>query len=170
MKSGRHRAVILTATKEEYEAVRRHLDGLSIKQIPLDYSGIYEQSKFYANDELWDITIAQIGQRNVKAALETAQAIESFKPQIILFLGTAGGIKTKDLRIGDVVVATKAYDYDSGYAGEELLPRPEGCDSHERLIGLARYCITQAKRRQRNARWDFWRGTKGLFRQYSIRI
>jgi nucleoside phosphorylase len=156
MKSARYRAVILTATDEEYKEVRRHLDESNIKQISLDDSPIYEQSNFRANDEVWDIAIAQIEQRNVNAAVVAERAIQNFRPKIILFVGTAGSMHPSEVKIGDVVVATKAYEYESGkYENGEFYPRPDSCNSSPSLIRLAKLFNYQDEWKQRTRKKFF---------------
>ena len=47
------------------------------------------------------------------AAIEAERVISYFDPDLILFVGVAGGFKD-DLRPGDVVVGSKVYDYHGG--------------------------------------------------------
>ncbi len=142
---GRHTtcpcAVILTALPIEYSAVRRHLRNCKEEV----YKGtVYERGAFLAEACQWEIGIIQGGAGNASAATEAERAIDYFQPQVALFVGVAGGLK--DVRIGDVVVGTKVYGYESGKATERrFLPRPDVGESSYRLIQRA-----QAEARKQN--------------------
>jgi nucleoside phosphorylase len=128
------RAVLLTALSVEYLAVRAHLSGFQEQVHPK--GTVYEQGQFTANGSTWDVGIVEIGPGNPGAALEAERAIDHFHPDVILFVGVAGGIK--DVAIGDVVASTKIYNYESGKAGATFQPRPE--------IGLSAYNLEQRAR------------------------
>ena len=129
----KERAVILTAIRAEYEAVRAHLSGIHEET----YRGtVYERGTFSAGKRLWDVGIAQIGAGNPGAASEAERAIAYFDPNIILFVGVAGGLK--DVALGDVVAATKVYGYESGKVqGRAFLLRPSVGESSHRLVQRA---------------------------------
>ena len=131
-------AVILTALPVEYLAVRAHLQALQ-EEVHAQWK-IYERGTFSANGQEWEVGIVEIGAGNVGAALETERAIAHFKPDLILFVGVAGGIK--DVAIGDVVASTKIYGYESGKADERFKPRPE--------IGLSAYNLVERARAEAN--------------------
>jgi nucleoside phosphorylase len=143
-KTQRPRAVILTALPLEYNAVRRHLADLHEET---HMSGtVYEIGTFNGKDT-WDVCIVEIGAGNVTASAEAERAIQHFGPRVLLFVGIAGGLK--DVVIGDVVVATKIYGYESGNADTKFQNRPDVRNSSYRLEQRARAEAKKAEWRKR---------------------
>jgi nucleoside phosphorylase len=115
--SGRRCAIILTALGIETSAILRHLPEYQeqVVRATIFYNGAFEN---------WDIAIAEIGPGNHAAAAISERAIQHFNPQVALFVGVAGGIR--DVALGDVVVATKVYGYESGKDNAHgFKPRPD---------------------------------------------
>ena len=136
------RAVILTALPVEYLAVRTYLTDLQEEMHP--QGTIYERGKFITKGQAWEVGIAEVGTGNTGAAVEAERAIVYFKPDILFFVGIAGGIK--DVKIGDVVAATKVYGYESGKVGEKFSTRP--------AAGQSAYAVIQrAKSEARKGEW-----------------
>ena len=115
------RAVILASHPDDYQAVRAHLTELEEETHP--QGTVYELGQFSENGQTWEVAIAEIDNSNASAASETERAINHFKPDVILLVSAAVGIK--DVSLGDIVVANKVYGYESGRAGNEFRPRPE---------------------------------------------
>ncbi|ELP62313.1 protein kinase domain-containing protein [Streptomyces turgidiscabies] len=115
--------VVLTATVVEYAAV---LDLLDARHSLNSASGApYTVGSLNVEAGVWEVWVGCIGQGNVTAALQASQAIQDLQPALIVFLGTAGGLK-EGVRLGDVVFATKVYGYESGkQTDERLLSRPD---------------------------------------------
>jgi len=138
-------AVILTALPVEYLSVRKYLIDLEEKEHP--QGTIYEQGKYVAQGQEWEVGIAQVGAGNAGAAVEADRAIAYFQPNILFFVGIAGGIK--DVAIGDVVVATEVYNYESGKVGEQFLTRPKAGKSAYKAVKRAEFEAKQGKWLQR---------------------
>ncbi len=116
--------VILTAIKDEYMAVREHLN----ETVDADRNDTsYEAGLFQFNsNEIAKVVIRECGAKNTNAAQETERAIQYFKPDMILFVGIAGSRKPKDFAIGDVIFPEKVYSYEGGKSEKEsFLSRPD---------------------------------------------
>src|SRR5665647_2051307 len=85
------RAVILTALRVEYEAVRAHITDPQEDTHP--QGTVYEKGIFVSSNGTWEVLVAEIGAGTEGAAQEAERAISHFKPDVALFVGIAGGIK-----------------------------------------------------------------------------
>ena len=144
-------AVILTALPVEYKAIRAHLTDLQEQTHP--QGTVYQRGKFRFLAQMWDIVIVEIGQGNTAAAAEAERAIQYFQPDVILFVGVAGGIK--DVGLGDVVAATKVYLYEAGKDEATFKPRPDVMHSTYRLEQRARAETKKGNWLQRSKRSSF---------------
>lgn len=98
-------AVIITALEVETRAILRQLGERTVETV--------EGTGFFRGQfEGWDVAVVEAGPGNASAAAIAVRALAYFKPKVAVFVGVAGGIK--DVRIGDVIVATKVYGYESG--------------------------------------------------------
>jgi nucleoside phosphorylase len=126
--------IILTALPVECKAVLHHLQ--DSREIVHPSGTIYYQGSFAGVHRAWWVAVAEIGRGDITAATETEKAINFFHAKVAIFVGIAGGIK--DVKRGDVVAATKIYDYESGKAGQHFEPRPELEYASHALVQRAR--------------------------------
>ena len=98
------KAVILTALRVEYQAVRAFLSNCEEDIHPFDGT-VYERGEFVANDKTWEIGIVEIGPGNVDAGIETNRAALRM-PELEMwlqqrkFMGTSQGrLKPRNLRL-----------------------------------------------------------------------
>ncbi len=138
------RVVILTALSEEFLAVEQHV--VNRKELRHPDGTVYKYGQFTPGVVVWDVLIVETGQGNRRAANETQRAIGYFKPDLVLFVGVAGG--RKDVKIGDVVVDDKVYNYESGRDEIEFKCRPEAERSSYPLEQEARVIVRNWLRRK----------------------
>jgi nucleoside phosphorylase len=138
-----HKAVIITALPLEYLAVKKHVANL--QELIHPKGNVYEKGIFIGEYHTWEVCIAEVGVGNATCAYQTERVISYFNPEVVLFVGIAGGIK--DLNLGDVVVPEKAYGYESGKISDSgLLIRPE--------VGRSSFTLYErAKAESRNNNW-----------------
>ncbi|WP_217546961.1 5'-methylthioadenosine/S-adenosylhomocysteine nucleosidase [Streptomyces sp. GbtcB6] len=130
--------VVLTALPLEYEAVRAHLGSLrTIEHDAGTWAAIGP-----LDDTPWQVALVQMGEGAVNAAVLTERAISWLRPQALLFVGVAGSLKKKKVKLGDVVFATKVYAYHGGRdTTEGFKVRPDSWRSSQRLDQAARHVL-----------------------------
>lgn len=125
---------ILTPIEVEYLAVRKFLQHIREENAA---GLIYEVGTFQGLHHPYSVVIRQSGSKVSDVALATEKIIQSFQPSLVLLVGIAGGIK--DVSVGDVIVGTKAYGYESGKETKEGFDsRPDGLPYDLELIDKAR--------------------------------
>jgi len=131
------KVVILTALREEYNAVREQLE--EIDEIE-ENGSIYEQGIFKVDGQpVARVVIRECGQGNDKAAQEVERAIRAFSPLMIFFVGIAGSRKPGDFSVGDVIVGEKIYFYEGGKDLKgSFKARPDAKSSSNRVIEYAK--------------------------------
>jgi nucleoside phosphorylase len=124
-------ALIVTALDLETQAVLRHFGNWTEE---VDHNGtVYYRGTF----EDYHVVVVEAGAGNTSTAVLTAVAAAHLRPEVSLFVGVGGGIK--DVKLGDVVVATKVYGYEAGKAiGSGFLPRAD--------VGRGAHALTQRAR------------------------
>jgi 5'-methylthioadenosine/S-adenosylhomocysteine nucleosidase len=129
-------ALIITALPVETAAVLPFLRDRGIPK-PDRWGVYYIPGTFSGSREEWHVTVVEVGQGNEFAAVKTALAVPHVKPEVIILIGIAGGLK--DVRVGDVVVATSVRGYEKGKETDAgFLPRPDVFNSDNRLVEAAR--------------------------------
>ena len=131
IEADRPTALIVTALDVETKAVRRHMGNRTEE---VDGNGtVYYRGTF----EGYDVVVVEGGAGNIRAGILTAVAATQLRPDVCLFVGVAGGVK--DVKLGDIVAATKVYGYESGKdVAREFLPRPDVGQSAHALVQRAR--------------------------------
>ncbi|MGW4026345.1 5'-methylthioadenosine/S-adenosylhomocysteine nucleosidase family protein [Streptomyces sp. NPDC005009] len=134
-------AVVVTALGVESRAVAEHF---APGPRPLHEADgtVYEIGIFDGDHGPWTVPLVEAGQGNTSAGIEVDRAVRVFGPDVVLFVGIAGGVK--DVAPGDVVAADSVYDYERGKDTEDgFVPRIKTKSSSHRLLQYARATARQ---------------------------
>ncbi len=125
---------VLCPLREEFRAVRRYLDNVVSKK----RSGLhFDQGTLRTAKRTWTVALLETGSGVANLAFKTTKIIHTLRPTCIFLIGIAGGVK--DVKIGDVVVAEKAYGYGAGKdTKDDLLSRPNGIPGPPKITELLR--------------------------------
>ncbi|MEV8395265.1 MULTISPECIES: 5'-methylthioadenosine/S-adenosylhomocysteine nucleosidase [unclassified Streptomyces] len=128
--------VVLTAIGLEYEAVRAHL--INPRRV------VHEGTWFEAGEVAGSgrqVVLAEVGPGNRPTAVIAEQARTRFTPRAIIFVGVAGSLKP-DVRLGDVVVASRIYAYDGAkHVSDEVFARPAAWAASHDLLQTAKHAL-----------------------------
>ncbi|MBK7841720.1 MAG: 5'-methylthioadenosine/S-adenosylhomocysteine nucleosidase [Candidatus Obscuribacter sp.] len=125
------KVAIVCAIPVEFKETRKFLK--DVREVAHPEGSIYDQGTFESPGQNWDVLLVEAGAGNAAAAMATQRAIDFFKPDVVLFVGVAGGLK--DVKRGDVVAASQVFQYDKGKAADEFMPRPNA--------GTANYALSE---------------------------
>jgi tetratricopeptide (TPR) repeat protein/nucleoside phosphorylase len=132
--------VVCTALDVEYDAVHAKLDGPFVEHE--ERGTLYEIGTYSTDYGRWKVALTQTAPGNTSAAAQLERAVTRFHPQIVLFVGVAGGLK--DVALGDVVIADFVYDYESGKdTATDFLPRIKTAAPSYRLLERAKKVARQ---------------------------
>jgi nucleoside phosphorylase len=128
--------LILTPILVEYEAVAELLtSAVSISDREFECNYLAGYLKGNINGYRIALRLAGSGQLNISEAVH--QGMRFIRPQVIIMFGTAGGIKK--LRIGDIIVGTAGYSYESGRVVDGgFYSNPRALETSKRLVEAAR--------------------------------
>jgi nucleoside phosphorylase len=145
-------AVILTALPEELAAVRDQLQAAGIQPTrrTVANGGLYYEAELEGRHVAWSLYATFTQATTREAAAGAVDAIMNFSPQVAIYLGIAGGIEEKGVKLGDVIAATEVFDYDGGKEGHDgYIPRFDKLHSAFALNQLAGFTVIEDDWRRR---------------------
>lgn len=119
-----------------------------LRDEPVEQRGTrYELGHFQGDHARWNIALALAGRENAAAGIQVERAISAFDPQVVLFVGVAGGRRTAG--IGDVVAADRVYDYEPALESDDVVrTRITSLPTSFRMVQQA-HAVVRAQRWQR---------------------
>jgi nucleoside phosphorylase len=134
--------VVFTPIDLEFASVAKYLT--DSKPIFVD-DALYQQGYFKGKHHEYDILVCETGAKVANMAVAAERAISFFQPSLSFLVGIAGTIK--DALIGDIVVGTKAYGYESGKESDQgYVSRPE-------VQPFSTHLLSQARNQSRIQTW-----------------
>ncbi|MEV0992482.1 5'-methylthioadenosine/S-adenosylhomocysteine nucleosidase [Streptomyces sp. NPDC049949] len=130
-------AVILTALPLEYLSVREHA---VVDEVRVHSHGTRVECARLPGTS-WRVALVEVGMGSRTTAILTERMVEWLAPQMVIFVGVAGGLKD-DIGIGDVVFGEKVYGIHGGKSAPEgFLVRPEAWPLSHRLEQAVRAAV-----------------------------
>ncbi|GAQ52353.1 5'-methylthioadenosine/S-adenosylhomocysteine nucleosidase [Streptomyces acidiscabies] len=137
MPDGQPLVAIITGLPLEYEAVRSLLTGLGERMVGIALSVEVGELP----DSAWQVALADVSSTHTPAAILIEDVVRQLRPDALLFIGIAGGLKDT-LEVGDLVVATKIYAFQGGkQTPEGFYARPQSWHSSYRMTQTARSAL-----------------------------
>ena len=129
--------VILCPIEVEFKFIRKILKNSNSHFIRQDKLA-FDLGQMDGLDFIWNVAVIGPNGDAKSFEIKTHEALRVLKPKYILLAGVAGGIK--DVKIGDILIGTKAYGYESGKeTNEGFVARPDAItNDSEQLLALAR--------------------------------
>ena len=105
---------VVCALDEEVEVIKQSLNDIEVCEFPYDdelyYRGTYEIDGIKRK-----VVISSANQMGMVAATSLAtKMIYNFAPRYFIMTGITGGTNPKEMNFGDIIVATRAWDYRAG--------------------------------------------------------
>jgi len=128
---------IICPVEVEFQIIRKilsHPRSVTTKQHNLSF----DFGQVAGDHFIWNIAVIEPELNCCSFELKTNDVIQTLKPKYVFLAGVAGGIK--DVAIGDIVISTKAYGYESGKETKEgFKSRPKVKENESKmLLTLAR--------------------------------
>ena len=143
-------ALVLTALPLEYVAIRGRLTQGDELRAP---SGArYLKSAVSGMNVRWSVYVFEIGLGNATTASLVGYAADRFGADLVVFAGIAAGLKPSDQQHGDVVIAERVYNAQSGKYSKDpdgksvFLSRPMSRSTAYQLVQLARQIARMPER------------------------
>lgn len=144
--SGRPRILVFTALPIEYGSVLQHLNDISIH----DANRGWEAGSFVASGNLpCEVLAIETGSENARAAAVVSAALQSYEPDIAIYTGIAGGLATKGLTHGEVIVPPFVHHYGAGKDQTEI----DGFGQRPRTRYVSKRMRVVAQRVARRGTW-----------------
>lgn len=105
---------VICALKEEADFISSMLQ--NVRPLSVDYDNdIYKEGYFEKEDKKIRVVFSYANQMGMVAIVAlTSKIISNFTPKYLVMTGIAGGTKTGKMNFGDVLVASKSWDYRAG--------------------------------------------------------
>lgn len=135
------KVALIGAMAQEVDALLRHFDEPAERS---EHGGSVFHHGVMAGQP---VVLLESGIGKVNAAVATALTMELFAPELVINIGSAGGMG-EGLAIGDVVVSSQVFHHDVdvtafGYAPGQIPGMPARYTADQTLVALAREAIAE---------------------------